>query len=126
MAFVALVTLLALGLYMFLAARTAKLRGKAGIKAPATTGDERFERAFRIHQNTLEQMMFFLPAMWITGYFVTWTWAGIAGLVWIAGRVLYAISYKNDPPSRGPGFLIAFAAASILWLVGLIGAISSL
>ena len=126
MAFVAVVTLLALGFYMFLAARTAQHRGKAGIKAPATVGDETFERAFRIHQNTAEQMLFFLPSMWICGYFVTWTWAGIGGLIWIAGRALYAVSYKKDPPSRGPGFLIAFAAASILWLVGLIGALSTL
>lgn len=126
MAFVAFVTLLAVGFYVFLAARTAILRGKAGIKAPATIGDEKFERAFRIHQNTAEQMIYFLPSMWICGYFVTWSGAGLAGLVWIAGRALYAWSYQNNPPSRGPGFLIAFIAASILWLVGLIGALSAL
>ena len=126
MAFVALVTLLALGFYTFLAARTAMQRGKAGIKAPATTGDEKFERAFRIHQNTGEQLIYFLPSMWIAGAFVTWTWAGVAGLVWIAGRVFYAITYKNDPPTRGPGFVISFGAATILWLIGLIGAIASL
>ena len=126
MAFVALVTLLAVGFYTLLAMQTARLRGKAAIKAPATTGEPRFERAFRIHQNTAEQMLYFLPSMWIAGYFVSWLWAAIGGLVWIAGRVLYAVTYKKDPPSRGPGFVIAFAAASILWLVGAVAAILSL
>ena len=126
MAFVALVTLLALGFYTFLGLNTAMLRGKAGIKAPAITGDERFERAFRIHQNTVEQLIFFLPSMWLAGAFASWTWAGIGGLVWIAGRVLYAIAYKNDPARRGPGFVIAFGAAAILWMIGLVGAVISL
>jgi hypothetical protein len=40
--------------------------------------------------------------------------------------VLYAVTYQKDPPSRGPGFVIAFAAASILWLVGAVAAILSL
>jgi hypothetical protein len=39
--------------------------------------------------------------------------------------VLYAVAYKTDPASRGTGFMIAFGAAAILWLIGLIGAVIS-
>jgi len=126
MAFVAVVTLLALGLYMLLTARAAYRRGKGGVMAPSVTGDEAFERALRIQLNTAEQLVFFLPALWLAGLFGSWGWAGAIGLAWIAARGLYAWSYQRAPASRGPGFAIALAAAMILWLIALIGALFNL
>ena len=55
-----IVTLLAVFLYLYMAARVGILRGRLGIKAPATTGDPLFERAFRVHCNTGEQYIAFL------------------------------------------------------------------
>ena len=126
MSFVALVTLLAVALYVALTAHVAWRRGKAHIAAPATTGDAAFERALRIQLNTVEQLLIFLPALWLAGYYASWGWAGALGLAWIAGRALYAWSYQRAPASRGPGFAIALAAAMTLWLIALIGVLCNL
>lgn len=126
MAYVALVTLLALGLYTALIANVAWRRGKAHIAAPAVTGDAVFERALRIQSNTVEQLLLFLPAMWLAGLYASWGWAGTIGLVWVAGRAFYAWSYQRAPESRGPGFLIGLASASLLWLIALIGVLCNL
>lgn len=42
-----------------------RARGKFQIKAPATSGHPDFDRAFRAHQNTLEQTVMFLPLLWL-------------------------------------------------------------
>jgi glutathione S-transferase len=126
MAFVALVTLLALGLYMALFANAGRLRGKAHIAAPAVTGDAAFECALRIQTNTVEQLILFLPSLWLAGFFASWGWAGAIGLVWVAGRAFYAWSYQRAPASRGPGFLIGLVCASLLWLIALIGVLMNL
>jgi glutathione S-transferase len=64
---IALVTLLTV-LVIFIAQVLVGLaRAKHGIKAPTTTGNLDFERVFRAHQNTLEQSMMFLPALWLAG-----------------------------------------------------------
>lgn len=126
MAFVALVTLLALALYMAVFANAGWRRGRARIAAPAVTGDAAFERALRIQSNTVEQLMLFLPALWLAGLYASWGWAGAIGLVWVAGRAFYAWSYQRAPESRGPGFLIGLASASLLWLIALIGVLMNL
>src|SRR5262249_55146497 len=61
--YTAAATLLALVLLQVLTIVVAQARVRYGIKAPSVTGNERFERAFRVHMNTVEQMAFFLPAM---------------------------------------------------------------
>lgn len=126
MAFVAVVTLLALGLYMALTAHAAWRRGKGRVEAPAVTGDEAFERALRIQLNTAEQLIVFLPALWLAGLYGSWGWAGAIGLVWIGARGHYAWSYQRRPASRGPGFAVAFGAAVLLWLIALLGALFNL
>ena len=63
----ALVTVLALIEYMILGVMVGQARGRYKIEAPATTGDPMFERYFRVHQNTLESLIVFLPALWICG-----------------------------------------------------------
>ncbi len=91
-------------------------RGKHKILAPAMTGHPDFERAVRIQQNTIEQLVMFVPAVWIFGLVINPLWAAGLGLVWSVGRVLYALAYAKDPAKRGAGFLIAFAALGILLL----------
>ena len=115
----ALVTIAAI-LYTFvLGARVGALRGKTGIAAPATTGDPIFERAFRVHMNTIEQLVVFLPVLWVTVIGDVWT--GLAGVVWLAGRVFYASGYMKDPTKRGPGMLITLSATLVLIVVTLVG-----
>lgn len=110
----AVVTLLALLLFVYSFLAVGMARKKYAVAAPATTGPVEFEVVYRIQMNTLEQLVLFLPALWLFSEYVSPLWAGIVGLVWLAGRVLYSVSYVRDPKSRGPGFVISFVASLTL------------
>lgn len=117
----ALVTIAAI-LYTFvLGGRVGALRGKTGVAAPATTGDPIFERAFRVHMNTTEQLVVFLPVLWLSVQVIGDAWTGLVGVVWLAGRVFYASGYMKDPTRRGPGMLITLSATLVLIVVTLVG-----
>jgi glutathione S-transferase len=91
--FTAIVILLAVILYFWTGFRVGQARVKFAVKAPATTGNPDFERAFRIQMNTLEWMPIFLPAIWLAASYVSDIGAALLGVVWIAGRVLYLRGY---------------------------------
>ena len=122
-AFPALVSALALLLYVGVFVAVGRARLRYGIQAPAVTGAPEFERRFRVQQNTMEQLVWFIPALWLFALYASPLWAGIIGLVWIAARGYYALSYYRDPETRGPGFIIAFVSAAILLVGALIGII---
>jgi glutathione S-transferase len=123
--FTAAVTLLALLLYLIVSLNVGEARRKYEVRAPATTGNEHFERAYRVQMNTLEQMAFFLPALWLCAIFLSDIAAAVIGIVWVGGRALYALAYINDPASRGRGMMISFIAASALYLGALFGVVRS-
>jgi glutathione S-transferase len=120
------VTLLALFVYLMVSLNVARARGKYGVKAPAVTGNEHFERAYRVQMNTLEQMVFFLPSMWLYALLLTDRGAAIGGLVWVVGRVIYSFSYVRNPASRGIGFTISFIAEIALFLGAAYGVLAAL
>jgi len=119
--FAALVTVLALLLYIGVFLAAGRARGRYGVQAPAVTGAPEFERALRVQQNTIEQLIWFLPALWLFAFYVSPLWSSVIGLVWIAGRIYYAVSYYRDPASREPGFIIGFAASAVLLIGALVG-----
>ena len=117
----ALVTLLTVLLLFATMGAVGRARGKYGIKAPSTTGDPAFERAYRVQMNTLEATVLFLPTLWLAAEFGFTGWAGIAGLVWLVGRVWYALAYLQDASKRGPGYLVSmlgWAAALVMACIG--------
>ena len=120
-AFPALVVALALLLYVGVFVSVGRARLRYSIPAPSVTGAPEFERLFRIQQNTLEQLVWFVPALWLFALYASSLWAGLIGLVWIAARAYYAVSYYRDPETRGPGFVTAFASAAVLLLGAIIG-----
>lgn len=124
--YTAAVTLLTLLLYFVLTANVGRARVKYGIKAPAVTGNEHFERACRVQMNTLEQMAFFLPSLWLCALLLSDKVAAIAGLIWLVGRAIYAVAYIREPSSGSLGFGIAMLAEVGLFLVAVFGVIKAL
>jgi glutathione S-transferase len=126
MACVNLVTLGALLEYFFFIYLVGKARGDYGVKAPAITGHEIFERYFRVQQNTLELLIAFIPALWIAAQYWNPTWMAAIGVVFIIGRLLYLRGYVGDPKGRTLGFMLS--AIPILVLVGaaVVGAVRAL
>ncbi len=123
MAIVHSVLALALLQYFVFSVFVARARVKSGVEAPATTGDTAFERCFRVHYNTMEQLVIFVPAMLLFGTYVNATAAAGLGFVFIIGRTLYFRAYVNDPGGRGPGFGLTVFPNLILLLGGIGGAL---
>jgi glutathione S-transferase len=125
MELVAIVSMLALVECTFFGFRVGGMRGKYDVAAPATTGNEIFERYYRVHYNTLEQLIIFLPSLWVFGYYIGQYWAAGIGSIFLVGRILYYITYIKDPDSRGPGMALSFISSWILLLGALIGSVTS-
>ena len=115
--YTAIVTLLAVAFYFFLATRVAVAHGKFDVKLPAITGNPDFERICRVHVNTLEWMPTFLVPLWLCAVYLSDVTAAVLGLVWIVGRAMYFTGYKSAVEKRLPGFFIQ-AAACLLLLIG--------
>jgi uncharacterized membrane protein YecN with MAPEG domain len=124
-AYVAIVTALALLVYLWTVIGVGAARRKSGIKAPTMTGDPLLERAVRVQANTLEWLPIFLPSLWLCHLFwqpqdQTGIIVAAIGVVWIVGRILYALGYVADPSKREIGFVIQFLATIVL-LLGALG-----
>jgi uncharacterized membrane protein YecN with MAPEG domain len=118
----AIVTLLALLVYIGMVMQVGRARGKSGIQAPAMIGDPVLERAIRVHYNTLEWLPIFLPSLWLFAIYWNELVAAALGIVWIIGRIIYSAGYMAAPGKRSTGFLIQFAASLVL-LFGALGRI---
>ena len=120
----AFVTILAV-LFTFLAsARVGALRVKHKIEAPATVGHPEFERAIRVHMNTIESLVLFLPLLWLASLLYSSLLAPALGGIWLIGRVIYMVGYMSEAAKRGPGAIITMLATAgllILAVIGLVG-----
>lgn len=112
----ALVLCLAVIVFIATAFKVGSARGKYKIAAPATTGHPDFERIFRVQQNTLEQLVAFIPSFVLFAQYVSPNWAAGIGMVWIIGRIWFALGYYAAAEKRGPGF-----GLTVLALVALLG-----
>ncbi|WP_329740985.1 MAPEG family protein [Dyella sp. A6] len=117
----ALVVLLSVLLMFGTMYAAGKAREKHSIKAPATSGHPAFERAYRVQMNTLESTMLFLPTLWLAVHYGFAAWAGVAGLVWVAGRIWYALAYLQDASRRGGGFLLGMLGWAAVVLMAVTG-----
>jgi glutathione S-transferase len=119
-------TLLAVLLTMVMAARVGHLRGKYKIEAPATVGHPAFERGYRIHMNTVENMTLVLPALWIATYFYGGQIPFWLGLIWVLSRIVYGVGYSQDNTQlRAPGAITGVLMQFALLVLGAIGIFSS-
>ena len=110
----AIVTILALLQFVLFSVQVGGKRGKHKITAPAISGHPDFERMFRVQQNTMEQLVVFLPALWMFGHFVNPLWGAGFGMVFIVGRFIYRAEYLKDPSSRSPGFMLTFLPTAVM------------
>jgi uncharacterized membrane protein YecN with MAPEG domain len=120
---VAIVIGLALIEYFVFGLLVGRARQTYGVPAPAMSGHPIFERYMRVHQNTLEQLAIFVPAMVMFGVYVSGPIGALLGLVWIAGRVLYLRGYVDDPSKRSTGFALTALPQLLLLLGGIVGAL---
>jgi glutathione S-transferase len=114
--YTAIVTMLAVAFYFFLATRVAAAHIKFDVGLPAMTGNSDFERICRAHINTLEWMPTFLVPLWLCAIYLSDPAAAVLGLVWIAGRVVYFIGYRRAVEKRLPGFFIQATACLLLFI----------
>jgi glutathione S-transferase len=124
MHYVHLVAILAVLQFFFFGILVGRARARYGVMAPATTGHEAFERAFRVHMNTLEQLAGFLPALYIASQFWPSPYVAALGVVYLAGRFVYWRSYVSEPKSRSLGFLLTVLPTFTLLAAGVVGAVS--
>ncbi|MBB3060615.1 MAPEG family protein [Microbulbifer rhizosphaerae] len=122
MNYVHIVAVLAVLQFFLFGILVGRARATYGVKAPDTSGNVHFERAFRVQMNTLEQLIGFLPALLIAGLY--WPNAIIAsiGVVYLVGRFLYRQLYISDPAQRGVGFLLTVIPTFVLLAAALVGA----
>jgi uncharacterized membrane protein YecN with MAPEG domain len=116
-----LIVLLALAQFTWFSVRVGITRGKYGVEAPKTTGNEIWERLYRVQQNTMEQLILFIPAMLAFSAYLSARWALIPGVVFLVGRQLYSWEYISKPPSRTPGMALTLLANAVLLVGALVG-----
>jgi glutathione S-transferase len=126
MQWVTLIILLSLIEYQVFSFFVGYARGRYKIPAPATSGNEVFERHFRVHQNTLEQLVVFIPSIWVFGSHISGTWGAAVGAVFLVGRAIYAVGYVKGPKHREIGFLLSALPVMVLLVGGLYGVIRAL
>ena len=119
MEYVVAVVMLALLQYTWFAIEVGRARGRFDIPAPATAGHAHFERFFRAHQNTTEQLVVFLPAIFACAYLVNATLAAAMGLLFVVGRLMYFRGYTDPEKSRSLGFGLGLIANTVLILATL-------
>jgi len=123
MLWIALVILLALLEFMVFGFLVGGARKRYNIPAPATHGNSDFERTFRVHYNTLELLVVFIPSIWLFGLYLNPRWGAIIGVVFLVGRALYAVGYIRAAEKRELGATLSFASVAVLLFGALFGVI---
>jgi len=100
-----------------------KARSQHSVPAPLTDGPEDFLRVLRVHGNTMEGLILFIPALWLFAVTIGDTWAALVGVAFPIGRLVYARGYYAAADKRSTGFLIGFVSTIIL-LLGSLGALT--
>jgi glutathione S-transferase len=126
MALLTIITMLAIIECIYFGMKVGKARGEYGIAAPAVTGHDMFERHYRVQMNTLEQIVIFLPALWAFGHYVNHYAAALFGLIYLFGRMIYAIKYIEEPSKRGVGMMMTMIPSMLMIMGGLLGAVYAL
>jgi glutathione S-transferase len=126
MLWIALVVLLSLLEFMLFGILVGRARARYKIPAPATSGHPVFEQTFRVHYNTLELLVVFIPAIWLFGMYLNPRWGAIIGVVFLVGRALYAAGYIRAPEKREIGAVLSISSVLVLLIGAVVGVVRSL
>ena len=123
MPIIELIAVLAVFQYLYFGYLVGKQRGISGLKAPAMTGHDGFERMYRVQMNTIEQMIAFLPALYLASLFWPAVVVAPLGVVYLVGRHLFWRAYVTDPATRSLGFGLTILPTLLLLVMALVGAV---
>ena len=126
MDWIVLVTIAVLLQYLFISLLVGRARATYGIKAPATTGHDVFERYYRVQMNTVELMVVLIPSLWLAAAYWSPEWMCGLGVIYIAGRFVYLKTYINPQAKRTLGYALSYIPTFLLLLAALLGALISL
>ena len=121
-----LATVAALLVYYVLCINVSRARAKYDVPAPKMSGDPNFERVLRVQLNTVEQLVIFLPLLWIFSFFISPVWAGVLGGVWAIGRIIFAWGYYQAAEKRAIGFGIGALVILALFIGSIVGIVREL
>ena len=116
-----IISSLALLLYYFTLFMAAMGRVKYKVAAPSHEGPEPYLRRVRAHQNTLEHLALFLPGLWLFAIAVDPLWATGFGVLWLVGRLAYALGYYKAAEKRSLGLYCSMPAIYVFVLGSLVG-----
>mgnify|MGYP003390226678 FL=1 len=124
--YTALATLGVVIVLQYVSLQVGRARHVYQVPLPEVSGPDGFNRVFRVHMNTLENVPLFLPLLWL--FAAAWgdTWAGIFGGAWVAGRFLYAWGYYRAVSLRLCGFGISSSAALLMLAACLYAVVAAL
>ena len=123
MDYVTIIVMLALIQFLYFGVAVGRARARHGVVAPATHGDEVFERFHRAHQNTLEQLIVFIPSIYATAFYANVGLAVCMGVLFLVSRIFYFRMYITEPSSRARAMILTMAANIVLIIAGLVGAL---
>ena len=126
MPIIELIAVLAVFQYLYFGYLVGKQRGISGLKAPAMTGHDGFERMYRVQMNTLELMIAFLPALMLAGHYWPAVVVAPIGAIYLVGRMIFCRAYATDPSTRGLGFMLSLGPIAVLLIMALLGAVLAL
>ena len=126
MLWIELVTLITVAQLLAFAFLVGRARGKYKLSPPAMSGHPIVERYIRVHLNTLELTVVFLPSLWLAARYWDERVIALIGFGFILGRLIYFKGYTADAAKRFPGFIISLGATSLLVIAGLVGVIRAL
>jgi glutathione S-transferase len=120
--YVDIIAMLAVLQYLVFGALVGKARDRYGVKAPAVTGSEHFERVYRVQMNTLELLVAFIPALYVAARYWPAPYVACLGSIYLVGRLLYWRAYVAAV-NRTLAFVLSLGPVAILALAALVPAI---
>lgn len=91
------ILLIALAYYQILSLQVSQARYKYGIKAPKILGHDDFERVHRTHVNFMENLVVFLPLLFIGGmkFSTNYVFIGVT-ICWLVSKVVFSYAYIRN------------------------------